>query len=117
MRAALDIAFEKLGLKSYGHLLSWQKAEKVLENFNVPVLDEWLALMVLCEIICFVHFPNEVLLRANVQRAEEKIPELLDVNPDHEFHMDEVEVIYDQLMCGKSPEEIGRLYCRSHKVN
>lgn len=105
LKSALEIAFEKLGLVN-GRLWPWQKTELVLEKFDVPRLGEELAAKVLCEIITTVHFPNDAISYRNVLRAESLLAEVLDINPDHEIHMDEVEIIENQFKRGESLEEV-----------
>lgn len=106
----VDRAHKVLFPHSIHPIEEWKKAEKILEEFDVPKLSEDLSLGVLCEIILFTFFPNLGRKTRCIRRAEEKLPELLGVNPDHEFHMAEVEVIWDLLREGKSAEEISQMF-------
>ncbi len=104
---AVDRAFLKLCQKEpRAHLFPWQKAEKVLENFSVPELGEELAARFLCDVVTEIRFPNDRISYENVLHAENLLAEVLGINPDHELHMDEVEIIQRQFRDGESLEQV-----------
>lgn len=70
-----------------------KKADMVMRNLNVPAFGEEQSFLICCEIILRVRFPEKDrdFGRAVVLRAENLLPEILGTDPDHEYHMDEVE--------------------------
>ena len=90
----LDEVFDVL-FPNYPHhpISNHKKADMVIRNLNVPKIGVEKAFSVCCEVILRVDFPSRD-QRANiVGRAEHLLPEILGTNPDHEFHMDEVEYL------------------------
>lgn len=108
----LDAAFQKLfpGV-GFDLLAPWQKARRIIDEFSVPALGEELALWVLCEIVCYVDFPDQRIQQNYILRAENKMPELLDIFCDHEIHMDEAALMLRYLEEGKTLGEIRATWC------
>lgn len=68
----------------------WQAAEKILNNFSVPKLNEELAEQFLVEVILRIEYPDQETTSRLVGRAEGLIGELREDLPD-EPHMAEIE--------------------------
>lgn len=90
----LDEAFDIL-FPNYPHhpISSYKKADMVIKNLDVPKIGLENAFRVCCEVILRVNFSNREQKTNIVGRAEHLLPEILGTNPDHEFHMDEVEYL------------------------
>lgn len=110
MYSALDRTFHVLFPHRFHGVLAHIKAEEVINNLHVSKIGEKLALLCLCEIVNNVGFPDLEKQTECVRKAEEKLPELLGVNPDHEFHMAEVEIIHNLLKSGSSFADIEKMY-------
>ncbi len=88
----LDEAFDILFPNYENYPISrHKKADMVIKNLNVRKIGEENAFRVCCEIILRVNFPSRAETTNVVGRAEHLLPEILGTNPDHEYHMDEVE--------------------------
>ena len=108
---ALSKMAEKVEITEDDVIYPWERAKKLLDNFSVPLLGERLALAALCEVICYVHFPDQKTTHLYVTKAEAKIPEILGINPEHEIHMDEATVMLRYLDEGRTIEEIRASWC------
>lgn len=109
--SALGLAHKKLFSHRLRQMPHWKMAKDVLDNFDVRVLGEDLALKVLCEVILYTFFPDLEERTKCIGKAEEKLPEILGVNCDHEFHMAEVEYIWRELVQkGKTASDISKLF-------
>ena len=80
---------------NYPHhpISEYKKADMVMRYLNVPAFGEEQSFLICCEVILRVQFPENKreFGRGVVLRAENLLPEILGTNPDHEYHMDEVE--------------------------
>lgn len=107
----VDRVFSSLFPGEGDGLLAWQKAEMVLEHFNPMVVGEELALRCLCEIACRTDIPDVEKRTKIVFRAENKMPEILGVHPDHEFSSDEAEaLLYEFEVNGRTMEQVSMMY-------
>ena len=70
---------------------TWQIAEAILDNFDVPKLGEDLARRCIFRIVNHVHYPDRLTTTRLVGRAESFATELWDDLPD-EPHMADLEV-------------------------
>ncbi len=87
----------------------WIKAKAILDDFDVRRFGEKHALYVLCCIVTEVNFPREI-HEIYIRKAEEKMPELLGTEPEHEFHMDEVAYIKHLMNAEFKLEYIRKMY-------
>lgn len=90
----IDDAFHILFPNYPFHPVSeYKKADMVMRHLNVPAFGEEQSFLICCEVILRVQFPENKreFGRSVVLRAENLLPEILGTNPDHEYHMDEVE--------------------------
>lgn len=91
------------------HYHLWEMAKAIIDNFDVRILGEELSAQVLCFIIAQINFPL-IFHQEYILKAERLLPELLGVNPDHEFNMDEAEYIQHLFTEGKNLNYIKQIY-------
>jgi hypothetical protein len=89
MVATLTEAYRKTFGWEPGDMADWQIAERLMDNFNVPLLGEGLAKQCIFRIVNHIHYPDRETTTRIVLRAEGFASELWDELPD-EPHMAEI---------------------------